>query len=114
MNRRDEEKFSQASGVREMRRKIMAVAAMIVLMGCGSAEVRERPEDCEAHQVFNEDRERCESCSASPAPECLPGCGFEVVEDGRGCPVLRCPAACEGCDEGESWDNEEQRCVTGE
>ncbi len=86
------------------------VLSLVLLMGCGSGEVRDRPEDCDSHQYFDENRERCRTCPATSEPECMPGCGLESVQDNRGCPVLRCDPGCEGCDEGETWNTEEESC----
>ncbi len=86
------------------------VAMLLVTMGCGTTEVRDRPEDCGGDEYFDEGRERCRICPAVDEPQCLPGCGFTVVEDNRGCPLLQCDPTCPGCDEGEEWDPDEERC----
>lgn len=93
-----------------MWRRIVAIAVIFALWGCGSGEVRERPEDCANHQYFDETREQCRTCAAVVEPECPDGCGLEVVEDQRGCPVLRCHQGCSGCEEGEVWNPQEERC----
>jgi hypothetical protein len=86
------------------------VATLLMSMGCGNTEVRDRPEDCRGDEYFDEGRERCRTCPAVTEPECLPGCGFTVTEDNRGCPVRQGDPTCPGCDEGEEWDREEERC----
>ncbi len=91
-----------------MRVMVMVVLALVV--GCGSSEVRERPEDCDRSQYFHQGQQACRTCPAVIEPTCMPGCGLEVVKDHRGCPILRCEPGCEGCDEGEVWDSEAQRC----
>lgn len=96
-------------------RQWIVIAMVVVGAGFGAAcggdnEVRDRPEDCRSDQYFDEGREQCRTCPAVDEPQCLPGCGFEVDEDSRQCPILRCDATCPGCDEGESWNREQERC----
>ena len=90
------------------------VAMGMMMAGCGSSEVRDRPSDCRADQYFDESRELCRSCPAAEEPECVPGCGVEVGEDRRGCPILRCEPMCRGCEEGQAWDGEAEACVDAE
>lgn len=94
------------------RRLAMVTAVAMMAIGCGSSEpeVRERPEDCQDYQYFDEGQERCRSCPAAYQPECKPGCGFDIEFDERGCPILWCEAGCEGCEEGKQWDGQHERC----
>ncbi len=93
------------------RLMVMAAVGMMAL-GCGGSEreVRDRPEDCTQDQYFDEGRERCRSCPAVEEPECKQGCGLDVERDHLGCPYLICEVGCPGCEEGERWNAEEERC----
>lgn len=96
------------------RKTIIRTAAVLLVMlmvACGGAEGTDRPGDCDDDEFYDEGNERCVTCPAVVEPECLPGCGFELVEDNRECPQLRCAEGCEGCNEGEIWDEEQERCI---
>ncbi len=93
---------------------LLVTAMVLGLVGCGSSEVRDRPSDCRDDQFFDERRELCRSCPAVEEPTCLSGCDVVVGSDRRGCPVLRCEALCQGCDEGQVWDGQAEACVDAE
>lgn len=94
-------------------KKLMFAAAVLVVWGCG-AEATDRPEDCRDGQYFDEARELCTSCPAVQEPQCREGCGLEIFSDQRGCPVARCEAGCEGCAEGEVFEQSSNQCVAPE
>ena len=77
-----------------MYSRLLGAIAVGLFIGCGSGEVRERPQDCDSHQYFDEVQERCRTCPALSEPECMPDCGLEVIEDARGCPAVRCEQNC--------------------
>lgn len=100
---------------KNMKRWSLAAALVVgaLTIGCGS-EATDRPQDCREDEYYNEARSRCMTCPAVFEPTCRPGCGLEVISDPRGCPLLICEEDCQGCDEGESWDEEEEICRDGE
>ena len=80
----------RAKTMKMWRRAIIALMAAALLAGCGGADGSDRPEDCSEVQYFDEGSSQCRSCPAVAEPECMTGCGVEVIEDNRSCPVLRC------------------------
>lgn len=84
--------------------------AMSFATGCGS-EGTDRPQDCRDNEYFDEGRSQCRTCPAVVEPQCRQGCEPVVHSDQRNCPVLRCDALCQGCDDGEYWDDEAESCV---
>ena len=94
--------------------KRWSIAAALVIgafwMGCGT-EAGDRPQDCREDQYYNEARRQCLSCPAVVEPICRPGCGVEVISDQRGCPLMICEEACQGCEADQQWDPEEELCL---
>ncbi len=80
-----------------MRRlkRIAALAAVAVLIGCGGGEGSDRPGDCTDDEYYDEGSEQCRSCPAVMEPECRPGCDVVQTQDDRECPVLECEEDCE-------------------
>lgn len=93
-----------------MWNRVALIALWAMILGCGSSDVRDRPEDCDRNQYYHAGQQACRTCPAVVEPECMPGCGNEVIVDNRGCPILRCQSGCEGCEEGQQWDGEAQQC----
>lgn len=86
---------------------LVVAAGLAWAPGCGS---RDRPGDCTPHEYFNERTKRCTSCPAVEVPSCKPGCGYEIVEDERGCPSAECRPACDLCAVGERFSEESSQC----
>jgi hypothetical protein len=84
---------------------------MIVAVGCGSSEVRDRAEDCTQHEYLDPSTNRCTPCPPIQAPDCREGCGYRVGSDTRGCPVARCVSTCDLCDAGAYFSDEQTECV---
>ncbi|RAL22937.1 hypothetical protein DL240_08575 [Lujinxingia litoralis] len=95
-----------------MKKWILA-AGFLFAMGCGS-EATDRPEDCHQGEYYDEAGEKCISCPAVQEPQCREGCGLEIVQDQRGCPLARCESGCEGCADGEVYDESSLQCVAPE
>lgn len=86
---------------------------LLLVLSCGS-EATDRPQDCREDQFFNEARRVCQTCPAVSEPACRPGCGFEIISDPRGCPVMTCESLCQGCDADEIWDPVAELCAPQE
>ncbi len=92
---------------------ILMVLLIGATMGCGS-EATDRPSDCRVNEYFDDGRRQCRTCPAVLEPTCRPGCDTVMERDQRDCPVLRCEPICQGCDQGERWDDEAESCVPDE
>ncbi|TXD38335.1 hypothetical protein FRC98_05420 [Lujinxingia vulgaris] len=94
-------------------KKWMLAAAVLLMVGCG-AEATDRPEDCRQGEYYNEANEECMTCPAVQEPQCREGCGLEIFDDQRGCPVARCESGCEGCADDEVYEESTNQCVAPE
>jgi hypothetical protein len=109
-----------------MRLTIPCLLLLALLLGA-CTKPTDKPEDCTRDEFFDEALESCQRCPSLAAPRCLPGCGFIIVNDARGCaaPVCAqtcdlCPAwaffsdvslTCEACPDGQRFDPAVGRCV---
>lgn len=89
----------------------LAVFVVVASAGCGSSEIRDRPEDCTEHEYLDESSNRCTPCPPIRNPDCRDGCGYRVEDDDRGCPVARCVSTCDLCEAGEYFSEVQTTCV---
>lgn len=86
---------------------MLLATALASLGGCGTAS--DNPSDCSNDEFFDEASQLCTACPATVQPQCEAGCGFEVVQDSRGCPVAQCQQKCV-CGSGEYFSEQTFSC----
>jgi hypothetical protein len=73
----------------------LAIAFTALALGC--TQPTDKPEDCTRDEFFDAALQICQRCPALAAPRCLPGCGFSISPDTRGCAATVCDEGCDLC-----------------
>lgn len=77
------------------RLALLAYAFTALALGC--TQPTDKPEDCTRDEFFDAALQICQRCPALAAPRCLPGCGFSISPDARGCASTVCDEGCDLC-----------------
>ena len=110
-----------------LSRAAARAAACDALLCVTCTQPTDKPGDCTRDEFFDEALEICQRCPSLAAPRCLPGCGFTIAEDARGCVTTACAEGCdlcppwasfsdvsltcEDCPDGQRFDPSAGRCV---
>jgi hypothetical protein len=93
-----------------LRRLVTSAICLAALATLSCGDPTDKPSDCARGEFFDEAREVCQRCPTVAAPRCLPGCGFTVNADPRGCPLATCSLSCDLCPPYARFSEDSLRC----